>query len=104
MNFPKSLIIGGVKWKVNVSKIKISGGNFEWYTHTINVEKGYSDDRKFQVLIHEICEIIMVNNIMRYQKCFYGQPHNGDYLFSFSHDRFEIYTDELAGILKQFVR
>jgi len=30
-----------------------------------------------------------------------GGVGNGNYLFSFDHDRFEIYTDELAGVMRQ---
>ena len=100
MKLPKLLVIGGVKWKI-VSDLRTSGGSFVWHDHIIKIEKRISWERQFNILIHEICEVIMVNNIMRYQKCFYGQPHNGDYLFSFNHDSFEIFTDELSGILKQ---
>lgn len=98
---PKSLIIGGVKWKIIFDK-KVSGGELYWYEKEIKIDKGYPEERKFQVLIHEICEAIMVNNIMRFRKWPHGN-HNGDYLFSFDHDRFEIFTNELAGILKQVV-
>ena len=102
MTFPKTLIIGGVKWSIVFDK-KISGGEFTWHDHTIKIEAKYSDDRKFIVLIHEIVEAILVNNTMRYRKCF-SEAHNGDYLFAFDHDRFEILTDELSGVLKQFMR
>src|SRR3990167_6534858 len=101
MKFPKSLIIGGIKWKIIIDP-KVSGGEFSWQKHTIKIEKKYSDERKWQVLIHEICEIIMVNNTMRYQKNFV-YISNGDYLFAFDHDRFEIFTNELAGIIKQMM-
>lgn len=102
VKFPKSLIIGGIKWQIIIDP-KIRGGEFDWEKHTIKIEKKYSDERKFDVLIHEICEAIMVNNLMRYKKCL-DQTSNGDYLFSFNHDSFEIYTQELAGIMKQFMR
>lgn len=99
MKFPKSLIIGGVKWKIVFDR-KITGGEFRWHNHIIKIEAKYSDERKWQVLIHEIAEVIMVNNTMRFQKNF-THIGNGDYLFNFDHDRFEIFTDELAGILRQ---
>jgi len=102
MKFPKTLLIGGVNWKVIIDK-KINGGAFWWHTHTIKIEKTLTQERKFNILIHEICEIIMVNNIMRYQKGLDGEKSNGDYIFSFDHDRFMIFTEELSGILKQFI-
>ena len=102
MKFPKFLIIGGVKWKIVFDK-KVFGGEFRWQNHTIKIERKYSDERKFQVLIHEIAEVIMVNNSMRYQPN-YNNVHNADYLFNFNHKEFEIFTDELAGILKQFIK
>lgn len=102
MKFPKSLIIGVVKWDIVFSN-KTNGGEFYWYNHKIKIDKGYSQERKFQVLIHEIIEAVMINNVMRYSKNF-SKVSNGNYLFSFDHDRFEIFTDELAGILKQFMK
>lgn len=101
IKFPKSIIIGGIKWQIVFAKV--CGGEFRWKEHLIKIDRSYSDERKFQVLIHEICEVITVNNAMRYQKCF-SEVHNGDYLFSFDHDRFEIFADELAGVLKQFTK
>ena len=63
MNFPKTLIIGGVKWKVIFDR-KTKGGEFYWSKHLIKIDKSYSDERRFQVLIHEIIEAIMVNNMI----------------------------------------
>ena len=102
INFPKSLIIGGVKWAIIFDK-KTKGGAFYWHVHKIKIDKSYSAERRFQVLIHEVCEAIIVNNIMRFQKSL-SEANNGGYLFSFDHDRFEIFTDELAGVLKQFTK
>jgi len=99
MKLPCSLIIGGVTWKVILDK-KTSGGSFYWHEHIIKIDKSYDYERRFQVLIHEICEIIMVNNMMRWNKVT-GGVGNGNYLFSFDHDRFEIFTDELAGVMRQ---
>lgn len=99
--FPKFLVIGGVKWEILFDK-KTRGGAFFWRDHKIMIDDSYFFERRFQVLIHEICEAIMVNNVMRYQKGL-SEVGNGDYLFSFDHDRFEIFTDELAGIIKQFM-
>ena len=102
MTFPKTLIIGGVKWSIVFDK-ETSGGSFNWHNHQIKIQSNYSDERKFGVLIHEIVEVILVNNTMRYQKCI-TEVYNSDYLFVFNHDSFEIFTNELAGVLKQFMR
>lgn len=102
MTLPKTLIIGGIKWSIVLDK-KISGGEFSWVKHQIKIQHKYSDERRFGVLIHEITEAMLVNNTMRYHKGFYD-THNGDYLFVFNHDNFEIFTDELSGVLKQFMR
>lgn len=99
MNFPKTLIIGGVPWKIIFDK-KVSGGEFRWKDHTIRIHAKYTDERKWQVLIHEIVEAILVNNSMRWSPAF-DNVQAGDYLFSFNHKEFEIFTDELSGILKQ---
>ena len=101
MTFPKSLIIGGIKWRIVYDR-KVSGGEFYWSEHIIKVGAKETDERKFNILIHEICETIMVNNLMRYKKCLDGSIGNGDYIFSFNHKEFEIFTDELSGVLKQW--
>jgi len=98
MKFPKSVLIAGVKYKVIFDK-RIKGGEFYWTNHLIKVEAGLSNERQWSILLHEICECIMVENFMRYQKCIDGQTHNGDYLFCFNHDTFEVFTSTLAGIL-----
>ena len=102
MTFPKTLIIGGVKWSIVFDK-KTSGGRFTWHNHQIKIQADYSDERKFGVLIHEIVETILMNNTMRYHKSVTA-VYNSDYLFVFDHDRFEIFANELAGILGQFMR
>lgn len=102
MRFPKTIIIGGIKWKL-VFDPKTSGGEFYWGKHLIKINKKYSDERKFNILIHEVAEAILVNNLMRYQKCL-SEIYNGDYLFSFDHDEFGIFTNELAGIIKQIFK
>jgi len=98
MKFPKSILICGVNYKVVFDK-KVLGGEFYWAKHLIKIEKGLDNERKFAILLHEICEAIMVENFMRFQKCIDGPMHNGDYLFVFNHDNFEIFTNFLAGIL-----
>lgn len=102
MKFPKKVLIGGVYYKIEFSK-KVSGGDFWWHKHLIRVEKGMSQERQFSILLHEICEAILVDNFMRYQKCIDATMHNGDYIFIFKHDAFEIFTSTLAGVLKEFI-
>ena len=97
---PKTIIIGGTRWKIVLDR-RTTGCSFVWHDHTIRVEKRISWERQFNILVHEICEVIMVNNMLRFRKCTEGEAENGDYLFSFNHDSFEIFTDELSGILKQ---
>jgi hypothetical protein len=95
---PKSLNIGGVTWSIKVNK-EVNGGSFSWHDHTINIGK-LTLDRQFNTLIHEVCEIIMVNHTSRYQKCL-CEVDNGDYMFIMDHNLFSIFADELSGILKE---
>ena len=102
MKFPNSIRIYGVNYKVEFNE-KVRGGEFYWRKHLIRIEKGLSNERKFTILLHEICEIIMVENFMRFQKCLEEVERNTDYIFNFNHDQFEIFTNELSGILKQWL-
>ena len=100
MKFPKTLVIGGIRWKIIVDRKLKGGGEFYWKEHTIRIASCYDDERRFHTLIHEIVEAILVNNNLRFQKGF-TRVGNGDYLYSFNHDQFETFTDELAGVLMQ---
>lgn len=100
MRIPKSLIIGGVRWKIVYDK-KLSGGAFFWREHIIKLNPDDSLERKYHNLLHEICEVILVNYNLRYSKPTMEQA-NGDYLFVLDHDRFEMFIQELGGILKQW--
>lgn len=103
MKLPTTLTIGGVCWKIQACRIE-NGGEFRWDKHTIKINKDYTPARQFEVLIHEVAEVIMTNNMMRYGKCLSGMNANGDYLFSFNHDSFEIFTNELGGIMNELMR
>lgn len=100
MRFPKSVFIAGVDYKIAFDE-KVRGGEFYWFKHLIKIEKGMSNERKFCVLIHEICEIVMIEKFMRFQKGIDGAVHNGDYMFIFNHDKFEDFTNDLAGIVRK---
>jgi len=93
-------MIGGVKWTITLEK-KRQGGHFAWGSHKIEIEKNISKERQFNILMHEVIEAIMVNNYMRFAKCLDTELHNGDYLFCFDHERFDIFVEELSGVLKQ---
>jgi hypothetical protein len=100
MQIPKTLIIGGVTWTVVIKKDS-PGGSFRWHKQEIGIGRDCTMDRKITILVHEVAEIILTNNIMRYQKCLDGEMNNGDFLFVFNHDQFGIFTEELSGVLKQ---
>jgi len=92
------LLILGERWKIKL--VKESGGSFDWSTHKIKINKNLCDDSVFNVLIHEISEIILVALNVRYENSF-SQNCNSDYLFMFNHNIFETYVSELCGVLKQ---
>ena len=101
IKIPKTLIIGGINW--TIEQTKINGGCFYWGKHLIQIDKKASSERKFNILFHEISEVVMVNCFMRFQKPL-ADLASGDYLFSFNHDSFEIFCDELAGIIRQIIK
>ena len=100
MKIPKTIMIGGIRWSVVLDKT-ITGGQFWWKDHTVKIGKNQSKERIINCLLHEIAEVILVNNNNRFMKCITDESGNGDYLFCFNHDQFEVFMAELTGIIKQ---
>jgi len=78
MIIPKKLRMFGYDWKV-VHNEKEEGGSYEWKTKTIRIGKLYGEE--MEVLLHEICEAILMDLGYR----FYGQEKNMEYTFHFDH-------------------
>jgi len=101
MKFPKTVNISGQQWEVRRSKG--GGGYFSCDQHVIEVGLDGDDSRQWEIFIHEVTEAIMADNLMRYQKPF-TEPTNGDYLFIFTHNDFEVMLAKpLAALLWDIV-
>ena len=101
MKLPKAINLCGQTWKIVRSKG--GGGFFSCDTHEIEVGLDGDDQRQWEIFIHEITEAIMTDNLMRYQKP-YSDPSNGDYLFCFTHNDFEVmFVKPLASALWELI-
>ena len=97
MKLPKTINMSGIEWEVRRSER--GGGGFDSGEHWVDIGTYGDDKRQWEVFIHEITEGIMADNLMRYQKPF-TRPTNGDYLFVFNHNDFEVmFAKPLAAML-----
>lgn len=87
MKLPKTLTVAGYEWEIR--RGKGHGACFDAVEHWIDVGTSGTDDQQWEWFIHELCEGILSDNLLRYRK-----PHtpaeNGDYMFVFDHSEFEL--------------
>jgi len=99
--FPKKITIGDVVWKIKYLK-DYAGGSFLYKDHTINIGiKHYKNNptRTLNVIIHELKEIIQVENDTRLER----GNNDSDYVFVYGHREHTDICRRLAGLLVEFI-
>jgi hypothetical protein len=96
-NIPKSITICGKPNKVIQDKSG-NGGAFDEGKGIIVIGTANPLDVP-EILVHEVVEAVLVTRLMRYA-IERSQPENGDYIFVFNHDQFEIACKDIAAALK----
>ena len=92
MKIPKQIKINGSWWKV-VGRERYSGGSFNYDQKQIKVD--YKSLEKEQIFLHEIMEILMCEQRVRYRN-----SADEGYKFFLTHDDFTRYVDNLYAVLK----
>lgn len=97
------LIISGKTYSIKFDP-KLAGGWFQNLNQTIIVgtKPPISKEGIWEVLLHEVCEVILAEREMRYH--LYSKPENGDYLFSFTHKEFQQFIKDLYLALKPLLK
>jgi len=98
-NIPKSVLICGVPYAVNVDP-DVSGGYFT-NDDKITVEKTGTQFDQREIFLHEVLEAILVVRGVRY--CRYSTNENSGYRFVMNHDDFEMVVRDLAAALGDFI-
>jgi len=96
---PKKLIICGKTYSV-IKSPKNGGGSFSCGSQKILVGTKWTKEVQHDVLIHEVLETILAEKSLRFSREV-EEKTNGDYLFTFDHDRFDEICSELSYILRQ---
>jgi hypothetical protein len=99
MKLPKSVNICGKEIPLK-EKRKEGGGSFDFRKPIITIGTKYEIDIP-ETFLHEILEAILVERMFRYQ--LRGVGDNGDYLFVFNHEQFNIICSDLANALKHYL-
>ncbi|HBC89565.1 MAG TPA: hypothetical protein DCZ94_21720 [Lentisphaeria bacterium] len=88
-------VIFTVKWDS-----KDDGGYFDYGEKTISIGIKGNTMRQFAVIVHEIKEILNINQYVRYTR-----PDTlKDYEFHYGHREHSAMCNDLAGILNEFIK
>jgi len=110
IRFPKQIIVGDSVFKV-VKNPKIGGGSFEYWQKKNKKTTGgvltigtfhlkHSPLRVWGTIIHELKEIIQIEQGTRYER-----PDNQDeYEFHYTHKEHTDLCSRLAGLLNEFLK
>lgn len=93
MTIPKKIKAFGYDWKVIKEKGRY-GGSFDFGKRIIGI--GDKCNRKDEVLLHELMEMVMTNLYCRFE----GGEGSMEYVFHFKHTDFCNIVGELFQILK----
>jgi hypothetical protein len=99
MKLPKIVNICGKEIPLK-EKPKEGGGSFDFRDPLIEIGTKYKIDIP-EIFIHEILEAILVERMFRYSLRNIGE--NGDYLFAFNHEQFNVICSDLANALKDYL-
>lgn len=102
LKLPKKITIGDVVWKVKYNK-KEAGGSFGYEDHTINIGTKHlknQPSRVLSVIIHELMEIICIENDTRYDK----RHAEMDFIFVYDHQQHTDIVSRLSGLLNEFIK
>lgn len=97
MKIPSEIEICGKKNKVILDPSD-NGGAFDENKCVIVIGTGIKADVP-EVLLHEIIEAVFTTRLMRYA-LERAQAENGDYMFVFNHDQFELACKDIAVALR----
>lgn len=97
MKLPDKIVICGVRYHLKQDP-KHDGGAFDEAAMTITVGTAYPEDVA-DTLLHEVIEAVCAKRKMRLIKQV-GEPDNGDYVFVFNHEQFELAVGDIAAALK----
>lgn len=96
MRIPKKLKYRGVVYDVKQEKLEF-GGEFRYEDQVIEIGKKHSPDRKGIVLIHEIMEMILMDNYAR----FFPEEGQAPPMFMFDHTKLCTIADDLYAVLRE---
>lgn len=102
LKFPKKITVGDVVWKIKYDK-KQGGGSFEYKNHILTIGTRYYKEqptRTLNVIIHELKEIIHIEQDTRFEK---GHSEN-DWFFAYDHQQHTDIVRRLAGLLNEFIK
>lgn len=95
----KSINIGGIDYKIIWDK-KTAGGSFSCGKKEIMIGTELGDNYAFSVLIHELKEIIQVEQTTRYER----RDENNNFYFNYDHAQHTDLCCRLAEYLLKFIK
>ena len=98
LKYPKSIVVGDYRFKIIYDKDR-SGGSFDYEKKEIVIGVKHGELRALGIIIHELKELINVEQGIRYTN-----SHNTeDYLFIYTHKEHSDMCARLTGLLMEFI-
>jgi hypothetical protein len=95
----KKIQIGDIDWDIVWDK-ESSGGQFNYQEKKIEIGTEIGDIRTFGCLLHELKEIINVEQSTRYSK----RTSSEEYMFMYDHAQHDDLCARLSGLLSKFLQ
>ena len=92
MKIPKRIKVKSIWYKIKYSKYG-DGGSCNITKKIIEIPQNKKEQER--VLLHEIMELLMYEDCLRYDA-----PNNSEFMFIMTHHKFSIYVEDLFAILK----
>jgi len=94
----KKITVGSITFDIKWNS-KHGGGSFDYSTNLLEIGTAGGDDRTFEVIMHELSEMLHCNQHTRFQRT----DIHDDFLFVTDHRQFDAHNSHLAGLIKQFI-
>lgn len=96
----KKIKIGCITFDIKWDK-RHNGGCFSFLDHKmeVGVREGTQEERIFEIVCHEVMEIILAMNSLRMHR----EDVDDDYIFVFDHRQFDSTMSQFTGIITQFL-
>ena len=99
MKLPRTIQVCGMTYPVRTDKTSYDGGGSTSEPHIMVGTKSKNDERKWEILLHEVMEIVACERGYRY-----GGGLSDGSVFVMTHKEFENFSQDIAAAIRPMVK